>query len=131
MLTRIRNSILVKSPKVKIIRTNSTLSICKILKREGFIENYEECDKVFISENECYNRLILLTLKYKGVKQKPYITSIKAISKPGIKIYVNNKNIPKVLGGIGIAILSTSRGLLTDREAREQKIGGEVLFYVW
>lgn len=131
MLTRIRNSILVKSRKVKIIRTNSTINICRILKKEGFIESYEECDKVYISDKESYHRLILITLKYKGVKQKPYITSIKAISKPGIKVYVDNRNIPKVLGGIGIAILSTSKGLLTDREAREQRIGGEVLFYIW
>lgn len=131
MLTRIRNSILVKSRKVKVIRTNSTISICKILKNEGFIDSFEECDKVYISENEYYHRLILLNLKYKGVKQKPYITSIKAISKPGIKTYVDNRNIPKVLGGIGIAVLSTSKGLLTDREAREKRIGGEVLFYIW
>lgn len=131
MLTRIRNSILVKSRKVKVVRTNSTIEICKILKKEGFIESYEECDKVYISENNYYNRLILLTLKYKGVKQNPYITSIKTISKPGIKVYVDCRNVPKVLGGIGIAVISTSKGLLTDREAREQKIGGEVLFYIW
>lgn len=131
MLTRIKNSILVKSRKVKVKRTNSTIQICKILLKEGFIESYEECDKVYLSSDKFHNKSILLTLKYKGNKQKSYITSIKTISKPGIKIYVNSRNIPKVLGGVGIAVLSTSKGLLTDREAREQKAGGEVLFYIW
>jgi len=131
MLTRIRNSILVRARKVKVVRTKSTFEISKILEKEGFIESYEECDKVYLTENSYHHKSILLTLKYKGSKQKPYISCIKIISKPGIKSYVNHKNIPRVLGGIGIAVLSTSKGLLTDKEAREEKTGGEILFQMW
>nr|YP_009503375.1 ribosomal protein S8 [Euglena clara]AXA45479.1 ribosomal protein S8 [Euglena clara] len=131
MLTRIRNAILVKSRKVIILRTNLTLNIASILKKEGFIESFEEYGDVFLTEKTCVQKYILIVLRYKGVKQKSYITSLKRISKPGLRVYINYKNIPKVLGGIGIAVLSTSKGLLTDRAARFNKLGGEVLFYIW
>nr|YP_009032745.1 ribosomal protein S8 [Euglenaformis proxima]AGL12011.1 ribosomal protein S8 [Euglenaformis proxima] len=125
MLTRMRNANLVKSKSVKIINTKINYSVLTILKQEGFIENFktivDESKKVYIS----------IGLKYKGPKVKPYITFLKIISKPGLRVYVNYKNIPKILGGIGIAILSTSSGLMTDREARRKKIGGELLLYIY
>jgi len=131
MLARIKNSISIKSRKVEIIRTKLTEEICKILKKEGFIEKYEESGKVYITEKGYVHKNIIITLKYKGIKQKSYISGLNTVSKPGIRIYVNKKNIPRILGGIGIAFLSTSKGILTDREARDQKIGGEILFYIW
>lgn len=101
MLTRIRNSNLRRSSKVKIIKTNLTLSIAKILKQEGFIESFD------VASNTDMNRsfdIIVITLKYKGVKQEPYITYLKRISRPGFRVYVNHNNIPRVLGGVGVAI---------------------------
>nr|YP_009144910.1 ribosomal protein S8 [Euglenaria anabaena]AKJ83357.1 ribosomal protein S8 [Euglenaria anabaena] len=131
MLTRIRNSNMRKSRTVIIKRTKLTLSIADILKKEGFIEFFEEVGDVILIENGFFHKYILITLKYNnGFKQKPYITHLKRISKPGLRVYVNKK-IPKVLGGIGVAVLSTSLGLLTDRMSRLNKVGGEVLFFVW
>lgn len=101
MLTRIRNSNLRRSRKVKIINTKLTLSIAKILKQEGFIESL---DVVSGSELNVPYSFISITLKFKGLKQKPYITQLKRISKPGFRVYVNHKYIPTVLGGIGIAV---------------------------
>ena len=82
---------------------------------------------------DCENKIYFLvfTLKYEGRKKKPYITTLRRISKPGLRMYSNHKEIPKVLGGMGIVILSTSQGIMTDREAREKQIGGEILCYVW
>lgn len=104
MLTRIRNSILVKSRKVEVIRTNLTLSIAEILKKEGFIESYEESGRVFITQKGFVHKYISITLKYKGIKQIPYITKLKRVSKPGLRVYTNYKNIPRVLGGVGVAV---------------------------
>lgn len=101
MLTRIRNSNLRRSRKVKIIRTKLTFNIAKILKQEGFIESFDVVSSV---EKNCPCSFILITLKFKGLKQKPYITELKRISKPGFRVYVNHKNIPTVLGGVGIAV---------------------------
>lgn len=106
MLTRIRNGVLVKSRSVNIIRTNLNLNIAKILKQEGFIESFEETGEIFLTETGFVHKYISINLKYKGVKQKSYITNIKRISKPGFRVYVNNKNIPRVLGGIGIAVFA-------------------------
>lgn len=131
MLTRIRNSILVKSRKVEVIRTNLTLSIAEILKKEGFIDSYEESGRVFITQKGFVHKYISITLKYKGIKQVPYISKLKRVSKPGLRVYTNYKNIPRVLGGVGVAVLSTSRGLMTDRIAKVNKLGGEILFYIW
>nr|YP_009145407.1 ribosomal protein S8 [Cryptoglena skujai]AKL39032.1 ribosomal protein S8 [Cryptoglena skujai] len=128
MLTRIRNSNLRRSRKVKVIKTNLTLNIAKILKQEGFIESFDVVSNLEL--NNSYD-FILITLKFKGLKQKPYITQLKRISKPGFRVYVSHNNIPKVLGGIGIAVLSTSKGLLTNNSAKVNNLGGEVLFYIW
>lgn len=87
-------------------RTKLTLNIADILKKEGFIESFEETGDVVLIENGFFHKDILITLKYGGVKQKPYITQLKRISKPGLRVYVNKKNIPKVLGGIGVAVFS-------------------------
>jgi|TARA_B110000259_G_scaffold16034_1_gene16881 small subunit ribosomal protein S8 len=123
MITRLRNGNLVKTKYVLIPKTKLTLQIAKILADEGFIENFEEIEPLPL-----YIRVIL---KYKGKKQDPYLTKLMRVSKPGLRVYVNRNEIPRVLGGIGIAILSTSKGVMTDRQARAQKVGGEVLCYIW
>jgi small subunit ribosomal protein S8 len=124
MITSIRNANLEKTKTVQVPATNITKNIGKILLQEGFIENFRE-------HEESKNCFLIFTLKYQGRKKKPYITTLRRISKPGLRIYSNHKEIPKVLGGMGIVILSTSEGIMTDREAREKKIGGEILCYVW
>ena len=123
MITSIRNANLGKIKTVQIPATNTTKDIAKILLREGFIENF-----IYNQKNE---NILMLNLKYQGKKKKSYITTLRRISKPGLRIYSNHKEIPKVLGGMGIVILSTSAGIITDREAREKKIGGELLCYIW
>lgn len=124
MITSIRNANLEKTKTVQVPATNITKNIGKILLQEGFIENFRE-------HEENTNCFLIFTLKYQGRKKKPYITTLRRISKPGLRIYSNHKEIPKVLGGMGIVILSTSQGIMTDREAREKQIGGEILCYVW
>lgn len=109
MITRIRNSILVKSREVLVLRSNLTLDIVKILKEEGFVDSFEECGEVFMSKNGLIHKYISITLKYKGVKQKSYITNLKRISRPGFRVYVGYKNAPRVLGGVGVAV-SALRG---------------------
>lgn len=106
MLTRIRNANNVKLKTVVIKRTNLTFNIAKILKEEGFIDNFEEFGDVILTEKGFIHKSILLNLKYKGVKQKPYITNLQRISKPGLRTYVNKRSIPRVLGGVGVAICS-------------------------
>ena len=95
-----------------------------LLKEEGYISDFEE----FEENNQ---KFLLLCLKYQGQKRQPIITSIKRISKPGLRIYVSNKNLPKVLGNLGIAILSTSKGVMTNHRAKTLGIGGEVICYIW
>lgn len=123
MITSIRNANLGKIKTVQIPATNATRDIAKILLREGFIEDF--------IDNEQNANFLMLNLKYQGKKKKSYITTLRRISKPGLRIYSNHREIPKVLGGMGIVILSTSGGIMTDRDAREKKIGGELLCYVW
>lgn len=124
MITSIRNANLGKTKTVQVPATNITRNIGEILLQEGFIENFRE-------HQENKNYFLVFTLKYQGRKKKPYITTLRRISKPGLRMYSNHKEIPKVLGGIGIVILSTSQGIMTDREARQKQIGGEILCYVW
>jgi small subunit ribosomal protein S8 len=124
MLTRIRNACLVRHQTTNIPATRMTRSIAKVLKDEGFIADFEE-------EGEGIKKHLVVALKYKGKNRQPIITAMKRVSKPGLRVYSNRKELPRVLGGIGIAIISTSSGIMTDREARRQGIGGEVLCYVW
>ena len=124
MITSIRNANLEKTKIVQVPATNITRNIGRILLQEGFIENFRE-------HQENKNYFLVFTLKYQGKKKKPYITTLRRISKPGLRMYSNHKEIPRVLGGMGIVILSTSQGIMTDREAREKQIGGEILCYVW
>nr|QCI07216.1 ribosomal protein S8 [Hypnea pannosa] len=124
MLTRIRNANLSKHQIVQVPATKMTRSIIKVLQEEGFIYEFEE-----ISEN--LRNYLLISLKYKGKYKEPVITALKRISKPGLRVYANYKELPKVLGGIGIAIISTSKGIMTDKKARDNGLGGEVLCYIW
>ena len=122
-LTEIRNSARAGKANVTLPGSRLTLRIADILRREGFIENYKALE-------EGPKKLIRIHLKY-GVGKQPAIQSLVRVSKPGRKHYVGCKEIPRVLGGLGVAILSTSKGVLTDREARAQRIGGELLCKVW
>jgi small subunit ribosomal protein S8 len=124
MLTRIRNSCMARHQTTQIPATKMTRNIAQVLKNEGFIGEFEEAE-------EGIKRYLVLSLKYKGKTRKPIITALKRVSKPGLRVYSNRKELPRVLGGIGIAIISTSSGIMTDREARRQGLGGEVLCYVW
>lgn len=124
MLTRLRNANMVRHQIVEIPKTKMTLAIAKILKEEGYILKFEEFE-----ENQ--RKFLLLCLKYNGSKRKPILTTITRISKPGLRIYVNHKNIPQVLGNLGIAIISTSKGVLTNHTAKNLGIGGEVICYIW
>jgi len=124
MLTRIRNACAVRHPTVNIPSTRMTRSIAEVLKSEGFIGGYEEI-------GEGIKKNIVVSLKYKGRNRQPIIQNIRRVSTPGLRVYSKKKDLPRVLGGIGVAIVSTSHGIMTDREARKQNIGGEVLCYVW
>jgi small subunit ribosomal protein S8 len=124
MLTRIRNSCSVRHPTTQVPTTRMTRSIAQVLKQEGFIDDFEEA-------GDGVGKHLVLSLKYKGKNRQPLITTLRRVSKPGLRVYSNHKELPRVLGGIGIAIVSTSRGIMTDRDARKQGIGGEVLCYVW
>jgi small subunit ribosomal protein S8 len=124
MLTRIRNANLARHETTEVLSTKMTRSIAKVLKDEGFIADYEET-------GEGVKRRLVLALKYKGKNRRPIITALKRISRPGLRVYSNCRELPRVLGGIGIAIISTSSGIMTDRDARRNGLGGEVLCYVW
>ena len=123
MLTRIRNGLQARHETVSMPASKEKTEIAKILKNEGFITDYE------VKEVGKF-KVLSITLKY-DMNKKPVITKLERISKPGLRNYCKAKNLPKVLGGMGIAIVSTSKGLLTDRKARKENIGGEVLCYVY
>ena len=122
-LTRIRNANSVGHKSVTAPSSNTKLAIAEILKDEGFIKNYE------VIEDNKQNQ-IKITLKY-GRNNEKVVTGIKRISKPGLRIYAKSEDVPKVLNGLGIAIISTSNGVITDKQARQQNVGGEILAYVW
>ena len=124
MLTRIRNANTAKHDTVDIPASKMKEDIAKILLEEGYIKGYE------ITENGVI-RTMTVTLKYGKDKNQKTITGIKRISKPGLRVYANTENMPKVLGGLGIAIISTNRGVVTDKVARQLNVGGEVLAFVW
>lgn len=122
-LTRIRNANMAKHSSVEIPASNIKKSISEILKREGFIRDYEVTD-----DNK--QGMIKIFLKY-GPDGERVISGLKRISKPGLRNYVSAENLPKVLNGLGIAIVSTSAGVITDKEARQKDVGGEIVAYVW
>ena len=124
MLTRIRNANLARHQIVQVPSTKMTRNIVHVLREEGFIYEFEEVNNLF-------RKHLLISLKYKGHNKQPIITALKRISKPGLRVYANHKELPKVLGGIGIAIISTSQGVMTDKNARQSGLGGEVLCYIW
>ena len=124
MLTRIRNANLAKHQIVQIPSTKVTRNIADVLMAEGFIESFEELKNGLRSS-------LLLSLKYTGKERIPLITTIKRASKPGLRVYSSSKKMPRILGGFGTAIISTSQGLMTDKKAREEGIGGELLCYIW
>ena len=123
MLTLIRNAQVAKHDAVVLPASNAKKAIAKILLAEGYVKSVD-----FIDDGPQGN--IKIVLKYVGGKQ-PVIAGLKKISKPGLRVYAKGNELPKVLGGLGIAIISTSKGLMTDKEARKQLIGGEVLAYIW
>ena len=124
MLTRIRNENTAKHDTVDVPASKMKLAIAQILLDEGFIKNFE------VIENGNF-KTIHITLKYGVDKNDKIITGIKRISKPGLRVYANKEELPRVLGGLGIAIISTNQGIVTDKKARELQVGGEVLASVW
>ncbi len=123
LLTRIRNANLVHHDKVEIPSSKIKRAIIQILKDEGFVRDYE-----VLADGK--QGLLRVSLKY-GPERDRVITGIKRISKPGLRVYAKNEQLPKVLGGLGIAIISTSQGLMSDKQARKNGLGGEVLAFVW
>ncbi|QZY57557.1 30S ribosomal protein S8 [Crassaminicella profunda] len=123
MLTRIRNANIVKHETVDIPASNMKKSVAEILLKEGFVKGYDVIE-------DGKQGIIRLQMKY-GINKERVISGLKKISKPGLRVYVKKDEIPKVLGGLGIAILSTSNGIVTDKEARKLGAGGEVICYVW
>ena len=123
MLTRIRNANQMRYEEVKVPSSKIKNEIARILKEEGFIKDYK------IDDSDAQGTIIL-TLKYTDKKER-VITGLKRISKPGLRVYAKSDEVPKVLNGLGIAIISTSKGIMTDKQARKENIGGEVLAYIW
>jgi len=123
MLTRIRNANQMRYQEVSVPASNLKVSLAKILKEEGFIEDYKVV-------NDNVQGTIELTLKY-GQNKERVITGLKRISKPGLRVYAKAGEVPKVLNGLGIAVISTSHGVMTDKRARKENLGGEVLCYIW
>jgi small subunit ribosomal protein S8 len=124
MLTRIRNATMARHQTTEVPSTRMTRDIARVLREEGFIADFTE-------SGEGVKRNLVISLKYRGKNRRPIINTLKRISKPGLRVYSNRKELPRVLGGIGIAIISTSSGIMTDRDARRQGLGGEVLCYIW
>lgn len=123
MLTRLRNACMASHTTVELPYSKSKRELAKLLKEEGYISDFEE------TEDQEKHKNLKIKLKY--VNNKQVITGLKRISKPGLRIYVGHKDLPRVLGGFGVAIISTSQGIMSDRKARYKGIGGEVLCYVW
>ncbi len=122
-LTRIRNANMVYMDKVEIPASKTKLSLANILKEEGYVKDVE-----FVDDGK--QGIIRVYLKY-GANRQKVVSGLKRISKPGLRVYAKKDELPKVLGGLGIAVISTSQGLMTDKQARKSGLGGEVLCYVW
>ncbi|MBQ3642024.1 30S ribosomal protein S8 [bacterium] len=125
MLTRIRNANMVSLTDVEMPSSKLKVELAKLLKSEGYVEDY-----VVVEKEGSSFKTLKISLKY-DEKSKPVISNLKRVSRPGLRNYVKAKDIPQVLGGMGIAILSTNKGLLTDRKAKKENVGGEILCYVW
>lgn len=123
MLTRMRNALAMKYTKVEVLGSKITKEIATILTNEGYIEGFE-------AVKDGAAEKLIINLKY-GAKKEKVITGLKRISKPGLRVYVKANEVPKVLNGLGIAIVSTSKGIMTDKEARKENLGGEILAYIW
>ncbi|BAU26091.1 SSU ribosomal protein S8P [Aneurinibacillus soli] len=123
MLTRIRNANMVRHEKLEVPASKIKRDIANILKEEGFVRDVE-----YVEDNK--QGILRIFLKY-GTGNERVINGLKRISKPGLRVYAKNNEIPRVLGGLGIAVISTSKGVMTDKQARQQQAGGEVLAYVW
>ena len=123
MLTRMRNALAMKYTKVEVLGSKMTKEIATILTNEGYIEGFE-------AVKDGAAEKLIINLKY-GAKKERVITGLKRISKPGLRVYVKANEVPKVLNGLGIAIVSTSKGIMTDKEARKENLGGEILAYIW
>lgn len=122
MLTRVRNAVQARHDVVEVPSSKEKVEIARILKEEGFITSYKVTGDLA--------KVITITLKY-GANNEKVISGLKRISKPGLRVYVDFEKLPRVLNGLGIAIISTSNGVLTDKQARKQHVGGEVIAYVW
>ncbi|MCQ2789767.1 MAG: 30S ribosomal protein S8 [bacterium] len=122
MLTRIRNANMVSHESVEMPSSKLKVELAKLLKEEGYIVDYSTRQE---------GKFAYLTIELKYDNKKPVIENLKRISKPGLKTYCKSKNLPQVFGGLGIAIISTSKGLMTDRKARKENLGGEIICYVW
>ncbi len=127
LLTRIRNALVARHETVDIPLSKMKKSIADILLEEGYVK---AVDVVEVSDGKKTHKMIRVTLKY-GPKNEKVISNLKRISKPGLRVHTNVGDLPRVLGGLGIAIISTSKGVMTDRQARANNVGGEVLAYVW
>lgn len=123
LLTRVRNANMARHEKLEVPASNMKKEIAKILKDEGFVRDVE-----FVDDNK--QGIIRIFLKY-GTDNEPVISGLKRISKPGLRVYAKKDEVPRVLGGLGIAIISTNNGVITDKQARQAQVGGEVLAYVW
>ncbi|HZJ58430.1 MAG TPA: 30S ribosomal protein S8 [Clostridia bacterium] len=123
MLTRIRNALVVKHASINVPASNMKMAIANILREEGFIRGFTRME-------DGKQGVIRIDLKY-GQNGQKVIAGLKRISKPGLRVYANKDQVPKVLGGLGVAILSTSKGVITDKKAREEGVGGEVLCFIW
>ena len=123
MLTRVRNALAANKETVEVPSSNMKKAIADILLKEGYVSNVELKD-------DGYNGKLIITLKYVG-KKKPVINSLKRVSRPGLRVYSDVETMPKVMDGLGIAILSTNKGILTDKQAKAANVGGEVLCYIW
>lgn len=124
MLTRIRNALTAKHETVEVPASKIKVAIAEILVKEGYVKGFEIVEGA-VQDN------IVITLKYAPVKGQHVVTGLKRVSTPGLRVYAGVDNLPRVLNGMGIAILSTSKGILTDKEAKAQHVGGEVLAYIW
>ena len=124
ILTRIRNASSVKHQIIEVPFTKISINIAKILKNEGFIENFDVTVKNF-------QKKLFISLKYSGIKRQAVISSIRRVSTPGLRVYSKNKDLLSILGNLGIAIISTSQGLMTNIEAKRVGIGGEIICYIW